>query len=265
MQRLNKRDLILDSIIKAYLEENLPIGSMELGSRMPGEIPASTIRVYFKKLSEEGALTQLHVSGGRVPTQAAMQQYWEERLDTKATLKLGSELKNLANEYSIYCMINRAQRLQLEEIIDIEERYLVLVLGKEFLVLNYSDPVARFLPNLIGATLKELECIGSQVGLYELRDKASKLKNANLLLKEGEMIVYEMAKELNNPRIIRLFLDPNFSDSLRDGVYFEDLVPSGYMALKQKTNYKGEEAELFCIGGLYVDYEQFFNLAKEDS
>ena len=47
--KINKRDLILNYIIEAYLDENTPIGSVDLGLRMDGLIPASTIRVYFKK------------------------------------------------------------------------------------------------------------------------------------------------------------------------------------------------------------------------
>ena len=47
--KVDKRDLILESIIHAYLEANEPIGSSELGMRMNVSIPASTIRVYFKK------------------------------------------------------------------------------------------------------------------------------------------------------------------------------------------------------------------------
>ena len=45
MIKVSKRDLILDSIIQAYLSDNAPIGSSELGSRMAMSIPASTIRV----------------------------------------------------------------------------------------------------------------------------------------------------------------------------------------------------------------------------
>ncbi len=77
----NKRDIILEEIIKAYLEENLPIGSSLLNERMGMQIPASTIRVYFKKLSDEGVLTQLHVSSGRIPTNDALKEYWSEHLD----------------------------------------------------------------------------------------------------------------------------------------------------------------------------------------
>ena len=72
MSKTNKRDLILNSIIEAYLQDNMPIGSNELGSRMSAAIPASTIRVYFKKLSDEGEITKLHISGGRIPTIASL-------------------------------------------------------------------------------------------------------------------------------------------------------------------------------------------------
>lgn len=265
MPKTSKRDLILNSIIKAYLEENLPIGSIELGSRMPGDIPASTIRVYFKKLSQEGALTQLHVSGGRVPTVIAMKRYWSERIKTSQTRFLGKKFKKVARSSDIFCLVSRAETLRLEEIIPIDERYLILVLGKEALVLEYSDPVARFLPNLIGASIGELEDIGKQVGLYELAKKASRLRDVNVLLKEGEMCVYEMAKASGDPKIVRLFLDPRFPDSLTDGLYFEDILPKGYMAIKQPAKYQGVDAELFCIGGLYSDYERFFEAAKEDT
>lgn len=265
MPQISKRDLILDSIIKAYLEENLPIGSMELGIRMEEMIPASTIRVYFKKLSQEGALTQLHVSGGRVPTKSAMQEYWREKIDVNKTIFLNDEIKKIVNEYNIYCLVNRVKDLRLEEIINVENRFLLLLLGEEFLVLKYQEPVFRFLTSLIGASLKELESICKQVGLFELSDKASKISGVDILLKEGEMSIYEVTKESNNNKNFTLFLNPNFPASLSDGLYFEDLLPEGYMALKQKASFKGEEAELFCLGDLYVDYEQFLNEIKESS
>ncbi|MBE0495921.1 MAG: HrcA family transcriptional regulator [Campylobacterales bacterium] len=265
MPRVSKRDLILDSIIKAYLEENLPIGSSELGLRMPGDIPASTIRVYFKKLSQEGVLTQLHVSGGRVPTDVAMKQYWEERLRFDRPLRLSEKLAPAVDAFGLYCLVLSAMPLQLQEIVNIENRYLLLLLGGEEIVLGYSNPVERFLTSLIGASPKDLESIGAQVGLYELRDKAARVKEAKVLFKRGEMSVYEMAKAEENPTMFRLFLDPGFPDALTEGLFFEDLVPEGYVAMKHKAIYQGEDAHVFCLGGLYADYERFFMMTKEDA
>ena len=107
MIKVSKRDLILDSIIQAYLSDNAPIGSSELCSRMDVSIPASTIRVYFKKLSDEGAITQFHISGGRIPTVSTMKKYWQSHLKFDEIFKITSSqiLSLLINEFDIYCNI----------------------------------------------------------------------------------------------------------------------------------------------------------------
>lgn len=91
MKKPSKQALILESIIQAYLKSKMPIGSSELQMKMTLGISPSTIRIYFKKLSEEGSLVQLHVSSGRVPTHRALQGYWQERIDTS----LPVEIKNI--------------------------------------------------------------------------------------------------------------------------------------------------------------------------
>ena len=267
MARISKRDLILESIIKAYLEDNLPIGSSELGTRMIHDIPASTIRVYFKKLSQEGELTQLHVSGGRVPTDRAMKQYWCDRIqvDKPLTIRHPEVLKGLVERYGIYCMINAEEEATFEEIINVENRFLLLVIGSHEIVLNYSSQVARYLPNIIGATLKELLEISAQVGLYELYDKVELLISNKVLFKEGEMTVYDMAKETGASNTFRLVLDPSFPESLTDGIFFEDILPEGYMAIKQPAIFNGKNAQMLCLGGIYTDFESFFNKTKEEA
>ena len=268
MPRISKRDLILESIIRAYLEENLPIGSSELGQRMREEIPASTIRVYFKKLSDEGELTQLHVSGGRIPTENAMRQYWNERLNTKEPLIIKNleAFRGLVERYELYCSINENSEAKLDEILNVANRYLLLLIGADQVVLNYNDKVARFLPNILGADIKELQEISAQVGLYELYDKVESLVAQKVLFKEGEMTVYEMVKNSKQPsNTIRLILDPSFPSSLTDGLYFEDILPDGYMAVKKPAIFEGKEVSMFCLGGLYTDFESFFEKIKEEA
>ena len=118
MIKVSKRDLILDSIIQAYLSDNAPIGSSELGSRMAMSIPASTIRVYFKKLSDEGAITQFHVSGGRIPTAATMRDYWRARLNLGETLDIANPnlLKLLSDKFEIYAMVFESKTQTLNEV-----------------------------------------------------------------------------------------------------------------------------------------------------
>lgn len=86
MKSQSKRDLILESIIEAYLLDNTPIGSNELNSNLC--IPASTIRVYLKRLSDEGLITQIHISSGRIPAVKTMQTYWQNELNISEELQI---------------------------------------------------------------------------------------------------------------------------------------------------------------------------------
>ena len=153
--KISKRDLILDSIISAYLDDNVPIGSNELCSRMQISIPASTIRVYFKKLSEEGAIRQLHVSGGRIPTVSIMQKYWRSRLKFDKKLKI-EDLNNLSmivQDFEIYCMVFTSNSEILKEVLNYNDRFIILVFGDDEIILKFNDKIFNVLINLVGITL----------------------------------------------------------------------------------------------------------------
>ena len=78
---LDKKEFLLQSIIKAYIEHLEPIGSTQLKSMYDLEYSTATIRGYFKKLVDEGFLAQEHISSGRTPTNEALKQYWIDRLN----------------------------------------------------------------------------------------------------------------------------------------------------------------------------------------
>ena len=136
--KTNKRDMILESIISAYLDSNTPIGSSELGERMGVAMSASSIRIYFKRLSDEGALTQLHVSGGRIPTVATMQDYWRARLSFDDELKIDDarELEAVLEDFEIYCMIFNAENEALSEVINHDNRFIILAFRTDALLLD---------------------------------------------------------------------------------------------------------------------------------
>ena len=80
---IDKKEFLLQSIIKAYIEHLEPIGSTQLKSMYDITYSPATIRGYFKKLGEEGFLAQEHISSGRTPTTEALKQYWKTKLDFK--------------------------------------------------------------------------------------------------------------------------------------------------------------------------------------
>lgn len=259
--KVDKRDLILESIIHAYLEANEPIGSSELGMRMNVSIPASTIRVYFKKLSDEGAITQLHISGGRIPTASAMELYWQNRLEFSSAISINnSDLLNfLVYENGIYCMIFGNQKLFLKEVLNLKDRFLILDFDIQSISIKFSSKVEKFLNNLVGTSLDELDHISMQVGLSELRAKIKALKRSEILFQENEKVAFEICKDDN----IKAILDPSFGANFKGNLAFSPLFPTGYMGLKADVIYEGKPAMMLCASSVYSDYEKFLNILKE--
>ncbi len=259
---MGKKEIILNTIIEEYLKNNVPIGSNELKDKLDISISSSTIRVYFKKLSYEGILKQLHTSSGRIPTWIALKRYWKEHFVDIEDLKISSieELKKWVREFNIYCMLQYIDECKLSEIINVDDRFLLIVFESNSVVLEYNEKVEKFLFNLIGYDINRVKNISINVGLYELRKKIEQLLDANIILKEEESTLYDMVKlyELykNN---IKSFTNSTVFEKLNDGIYFEELVPEGYMALKYKTKIENKDANLFCIGKVDSDYKDFLD------
>ncbi len=259
--KVDKRDLILESIIQAYLAEGAPIGSSELGTRMSANIPASTIRVYFKKLSDEGAITQLHISGGRIPTQTAMRYYWGERLNLAQTLEISDAdaLSFLARDAGVYCMIFGVSNLKLEGVFSVKDRFLLLDFGQESMTLRFNVKAQKFLSNLIGMSLDELEAVCAQVGLGELRSKIREFKRSRIYFQENAKVAFEMFDDER----LKIALEPSFEKYFKSNLSFEPFFEPGFMGLKMPAKFEGKNAVMICAGSVYNDYEKFLNNIKE--
>jgi heat-inducible transcriptional repressor len=264
MKKISKRELILQSIIREYLNSGMPIGSHELGLKMNLDISPSTIRIYLKRLSDEGSLVQLHVSSGRVPTYNALEEYWLATLQPSNSLDIVSleNVEESAKEFGLFCKIEKNQPNLFQELVEVKNRYLILAFEEGEIILKYSDPVKRFLSNLVGTDIRTLKNIASQVGLYELRKKIEQFFSTSYILKEGESEVYAIAKELNDEDLVKIILSPELSYNLREGVYFDRFVPSGYMALKHNATVDNDEATLFCFGKIQSDFESFLKYSS---
>lgn len=267
MKKPSKQELILESIIQAYLKSKMPIGSSELQMKMTLGISPSTIRIYFKKLSEEGSLVQLHVSSGRVPTHRALQGYWQEKIDTKhpVSVKNIDRLKRSTNEHHLFCIVEKSSDAIFQEILAVQNRFLILVFDGQEVALKYNIKVEQFLNRFLGCSMRELKDIALQVGLYELHEKLSMIFQQAPLLKEGEKEMYAIAKELKNDTFIERFQRLHFVESIASGLYFDGFIPQGCMAVKQKVKFKDHDAtaDMFCFGRIESDFEDFFNQVKE--
>jgi len=259
--KLSKREIILESIIKEYLKSKSPIGSSELQERMTLDISPSTIRIYFKRLSEEGSLVQLHVSSGRIPTEMALRNYWMSKIEPEKPIEIDDigKIQNAIRDYGLYCILKKSKNSIFNEIMSVGKRFLILVFDDEEIVIKYHRKIEIFLNDFIGCSMKDLEKIASSVGLYELYSKLNNVFLQEALLKEGVSELYDIAQELNDETFIQRVVEPNFSDSLSIGVYFDDFVPRGCMAVKHNAIINEEALQMFCFGRLDSDFESFFN------
>jgi heat-inducible transcriptional repressor len=262
MKSASKQDLILEAIIKAYLEENLPIGSHELQSKIPIEISASSIRAYFKRLSDEGVLMQLHISGGRIPTRAALKRYWLSRLETDSAIVLGSlsHVRNVVRDYGLYCALEVQSEERLDEVITVGTRYLLLVFGSGEIAISYSPEALRFLNEMVGLSVHDIRLLSHRVGFDELSVKLDRMMVGNVLFQEGDDVLYEMTRE---DRPLYGFFKERTALDMKEGIYFEEVVPSGYMALISRAFVGGARAKMLTIGTLESDFEGFLKKAKE--
>ncbi len=267
MKKNSKQELILESIIQEYIKSKMPIGSSELQLKLTLDMSPSTIRIYFKKLSDEGSLVQLHVSSGRVPTYQALQGYWMERIDTHEPLLIKSvdKLGRFSKEHNLFCVVKKSPSAVFSELINAQNRFLILVFAGHEVVLKYNAKVEQFLGRFVGCQMRELKDIAAQVGLYELHEKLSHIFSQTPVLKEGEKEMYAIAKELQNDAFIHRFQELHFVESIDNGIYFDGFVPKGCMAVKQKAHVQDQDIamDLFCFGRIESDFESFFNKVKE--
>lgn len=254
-----KRDFILNSVIEHYLKENLPVASSDINLQIG--IAASTIRVYLKKLCDEGAISQLHVSGGRIPTENSMKNYWLKNLkfDKKISLLDEESLERISSNFRIYMMLFSSDEDSLINVINCQDKFIVLEFESGELAIKYKDKIYSCLSNLCGTTLKDLEMIARQIGLSELKTKLQEFKYSKVEFKANEEIAFEIFKG----KSFKKLFEPSIISMLKENVIYEPFFNSGFMGLKLNVAYQGKNSTLFCASSLYENYLTFLEQIQE--
>lgn len=258
MKSYDKKDLILRTIIETYLDGNVPVGSNELNNKVC--IPASTIRVYFKKLSDEGVLTQLHISSGRIPTNRAMKAYWSEQLcDNEIIINDLALLEFLLDKFEIYTLIYGGDDLVLNDVEVVNNKFIILDFIKNELVLKFSQDSFIFIQRLVGLELKDIENLAFKVNFQELLEKISMLKQAMVYYRYNESKAYQIYQ---NDEFAKL-LSPQIGFYFDKKLKFNPLFEEGFMGLKLKSMFLGQESSAIFAGSIYSDFKTMLNIIKE--
>ena len=256
---IDKKEFLLQYIIKAYIEHLEPIGSTQLKSMYDITYSPATIRGYFKKLGEEGYLAQEHISSGRTPTTEALKQYWQSKLNLKLKGLNLRALEYFASEIGLSVFIKKEKSDVLKNILNVEKRYMILEFSSFAISVKYSDALYRFLNDMIGLDLKDITRISKDVGAYEVYE------SINQTLQNSDFQVFNYKEFLNlalnydfDEYTINSFLKGQILDELTEGLYFDKLLPSNYIGICNYCKINNEDVKMLVIGELPKDYEYFY-------
>lgn len=257
---IDKKEFLLQSIIKAYIEHCEPIGSSQLKSMYDITYSPATIRGYFKKLGDEGFLAQEHVSSGRTPTTEALKQYWLNKLNFKLDFVDEKAIDYLANEIGLSVFIQEQKSDVLQNILNVENRYMILEFTSFAVTIKYSDALYRFLSDMISLELAHIVNISKQVGALEIYEQVNQyLQNKNFHIYNTKEF-FSLALRYNfDETTVNNFLKGNILDSCEEGLYFDRIVPEGYIAICHHCKLGDLDTKMLVVGELSKDYEFFYN------
>ncbi|MFY9073497.1 heat-shock protein [Malaciobacter mytili] len=257
---IDKKEFLLQSIIKAYIEHLEPIGSSQLKTMYDIAYSPATIRGYFKKLGDEGFLAQEHASSGRTPTTEALKQYWDNKLNFRLSFIDLETIEYLAKRIGITVFIKKLKSDKLKNIINIQDKYMILEFDNFPITIKFSSALYRFLLDLIDLEINHILKISRDVGAYELYEQLS------IFLKNRDFSIYNSKEFLNialsydfDERVINSFLNGEVIDKCQEAIYYEELLPMGYIGICHHCNVNGNDSKMLVIGELSKDYEYFYN------
>jgi len=251
---------ILETVVKIFLQTHEPISSVMLKEELPFDIAPATIRYYFNKMVEQGELTQLHKSSGRIPTEQTMKMYWRKHLrDIEPLYTQKKDLTKKAQEEDLYILLKPLKDNELRAIERVVGKYLILIFDDDEYVVRYHSHIESFLKDLIGYDISEIKQILYDVGMISLYHKMKAKNDEEIIAINTEAIIKAAGKESSwGKRYVKAFLEGDVVEQLSTGLHFDSLLPKGFMALKTEAIIDECKTEMLCIGAIDHNFNKIF-------
>ncbi len=256
---MKKKQYLLDMLIQAYIKADEPIGSSKLKDMFDIEYSPASIRSYFKLLADDGALVQEHISSGRVPTVYSLKQYWQDKLTFDLQDICLETTKRCATDMGITVFVKRKANDTLKKVLDIEQNYIILKFENFYILTEYNQLLYKFLISLENLTIDDILKISKDIGANRLYNK--------LLLKNStdRFDIYNLKQFLKvclkfdmPDKNIKNFLNGSVLDDTRAGLYFETILPHGYIGVCHNAKQQNEDINMLVVGELSKDYDYFY-------
>lgn len=267
-----RKKLILESVIKDYVETAEPVGSRAMVKKHGLRVSAATVRNEMSDLEDMGYLEQPHTSAGRIPSQKGFRYYVDcmmekENLDDKETdlllhllddnyqelnelvQKIGHFLARITN-YTSFIIVPavRLSKFKNLQLIPIEEgRALVLLVTDLGTVMHRNIEVPESI------TAPELELIGRMFNQILAGKKLAEIQRSDL---------QELRDEMKQRRkVINRALEA--IDSLLEDSSEERVFISGALNIMNEPEFKDIDKLRKILA--FLEKESFFkNLFPED-
>ncbi|TLD97344.1 HrcA family transcriptional regulator [Helicobacter jaachi] len=263
---MSRKDLLLSRVIVEYLRHKEPIGSESLKTLMNTKISSATIRNYFKALADEGLLFQPHISGGRIPTLRALKSYWYKQLDVKSVIEVDSmeRIKEACFLCDVFCALCIEQSNRLRDVRQLDDNTLLLSFEHLGITLPFSSALERFLHELKGLEIIDVRKIAHQVRAQNLLDALSCVQSRNLT-RFGVGAILQAYRHNSDEQSFYSIVDGSVFDCLESGMYCEEVLPKGYIAIMQDmtlATHPDKKARMLCIGALDRDFTHFYEYVQ---
>jgi len=176
----------------------------------------------------------------------------------------GEKIKNSAKETKLFCVVRFYEPNFLQEVINSGERFLIAVFQNGEVVMPYNNTLERFLRELIGLEINDLIKISEEVCAFSLHKKLKSLLSEGASIKEGNSeLINMMGVNGSGLDSFEDYINGDILDRVLDGIYFQNIVPEGFMAIKQEISIDKRNAKMLIAGRLFRDYKKFYSLIKE--
>lgn len=255
-----KRQSLLSQVIEEYLKNKQPIGSQTLKDSNKIKMSSATIRNHFKMMMQEGLLIQTHISSGRIPTHLAFKLYWQEQINLEENTIFSniSVLQKKSEEIGCFIGVYYPSQIKLLQVSQVEDFLILSFDGNREIILRASDPLKRFVQDLIGIDLEDMRSFCLQVQAKDLFQSLKTLVQNDYVFSGAKHITPFMQTQRGEKLFFEL-CEGKIFHRLGNGIYFDHEFPRGYLARIFETQIEEKKARVIYCGEL----EKNFNLIKE--
>ncbi|GHS87509.1 heat-inducible transcription repressor HrcA [Campylobacterota bacterium] len=249
--------IILEAVVHSYIQNPHPIGSISLKESAVSNLSGATIRNYLRKLVDEGFLTQIHSSSGRIPTETALKSFWLATIDCGEECAIDkSKIGEAANLYGIYAILRENSTNRLVEVTRSKLGRILASFEYGEAALSQSAAIEKLLVEFTGYDIGDLIAIAQTNRIDALYNALCAIETARSEQFNDEALIgFAARRDID----FRRFYNKSIAINLPSRIYFDMPMMTVAKNVKSGENH----ALLLAFGAIDYNFLGFINHIKE--